>query len=260
MTVRELFKGILNDMPAFFNTYRKNFTIIDEIDSLKMTEDDIIAAHAIFADNAKRFIENFVNMPSGLKPCDCVLFVVSNIDVSGKTRTLSSFYCYKDEISRKISNFSLWDGDDDTRIEHYGYDMSPLEDIIDMDVFIDESVICNSKEEGFNRPNILAACDIFRNLTFFGIKANDREKRIEELVESLTKSIEEIESGNMEYFTADEVFDKLFSDISSIDSQEHQERENPDDITKTSVVLSINHRICQNAVARYWVEQVISLP
>lgn len=273
MTVRELFAGILQDMPAFFNTYKRIFPIIDDLMMLEiqkdtpdegilgnsLLEDKIIGIHALFADKATHFIKDMVGI-SRNSSSDCILFVVPEIQefpgmAYGKSvssgnsycgencgKFFNSFYCRKKEIDAKIEDFTLWNGDDKTRIEHYGYDMSPLEDIIDMEVFIYGGI-----------DKTTAACEIFHNLTFFGIKADERAKRIDEILDSLKHSIDEIENG--EFFEADEVFDRLFADISKNESSSSPRISSKDDkrdICKVGVSMSMNHRICQNAVAAYW--------
>lgn len=275
MTVRELFAGILQDMPAFFNTYKRIFPIIDDLMMLEirkdtpdegisgnsLLEDKIIGIHALFADKATHFIKDMVGI-SRNSSSDCILFVVPEIQefpgmAYGKSvssgnsycgencgKFFNSFYCKKAEIDEKIENFTLWNGDEKTRIEHYGYDMSPIEDIIDMDVFIYGGI-----------DKTTAACEIFHSLTFFGINADDRTKRIDEILDSLKNSINEIESG--EFFEADEVFDKLFADISGEISR-NSSKDDKKDIRRVSVSMSMNHRICQNAVAAYWLSNFSS--
>lgn len=251
MTVRELFAGVLQDMPAFFNTYKRIFPIIDDLMMLEirkdtpdeLIEDKIIGIHALFADKATYFIKDMVGI-SRNSSSDCILFVVPEMAYGGEDfgKFFNSFYCKKAEIDEKIEDFTLWNGDEKTRIEHYGYDMSPIEDIIDMEVFIYGGI-----------DKTTAACEIFHNLTFFGIKADERAKRIDEILDSLKHSIDEIENG--EFFEADEVFDRLFADISkneSSGSPRISSKDDKRDICKVGVSMSMNHRICQNAVAAYW--------
>lgn len=267
MTVRELFAGILQDMPAFFNTYKRIFPIIDDLTMLEIRKDTpdelienkIIGIHALFADKATHFIKDMVEI-SRNSSSDCILFVVPEIQefppeiqespemtygVENFVKSFNSFYCKKAEIDEKIEDFTLWNGDEKTRIEHYGYDMSPIEDIIDMEVFIYGGI-----------DKTTAACEIFHSLTFFGINADDRTKRIDEILDSLKNSIDEIESG--EFFEADEVFDKLFADISGEISSRNSSKDDKKDIRRVGVSMSMNHRICQNAVAAYWLSNFSS--
>ena len=263
MTVRELFAGVLQDMPAFFSTYKRIFPIIDDLMMLEiqkdtpenLIEDKIIGLHALFADKAKNFIENMVrNVASdNITESTNILFVVPEFTDTSENTSLNhtgfnSFYCRKKEIDAKIEDFTLWNGDDKTRIEHYGYDMSPLEDIINMEVFIYGGI-----------DKTTAACEIFHNLTFFGIKADERAKRIDEILDSLKHSIDEIESGEFfEEILADEVFDKLFADISGEISSRNSSKDDKKDICMVGVSMSMNHRICQNAVAAYWLSNFSS--
>lgn len=263
MTVRELFAGVLQDMPAFFNTYKRIFPIIDDLMMLEirkdtpdeLIEDKIIGIHALFADKATHFIKGMVGI-SRNSSSDCILFVVPEIQEPSEMayggenfgKFFNSFYCKKAEIDEKIEDFTLWNGDEKTRIEHYGYDMSPIEDIIDMEVFIYGGI-----------DKTTAACEIFHSLTFFGINADDRTKRIDEILDSLKHSIDEIESGEFfEEILADEVFDKLFADISGEISSRNSSKDDKKDICRVGVSMSMNHRICQNAVAAYWLSNFSS--
>ena len=168
-----------------------------------------IATHTLFYEYERYTTEEKMNvtkkiilaandMSSRLASCEIqtgdsvgkTIFVVSQKEDSYSKQGQYYFttYCVEDaEAFEKIhGDFRLWNGEGETRIEHYGYEFSKPEEIAGWNVS-DVSI----EKYGM----LTCAVEILDEIFEFGYSDETREKSKKKLEEDLKKSIEELENG-----------------------------------------------------------------
>lgn len=177
------------------------------------------------------------------------------------TKFVPSFMDDEEEISTWVSNredifkkapmdVTMWNGDEESRIEHYAYDMDTLSSALSHEVFL------------YQVDELDAACDIINNLTFFGMEEEPKMERVKEILDSLENSVEEIKSGEAKLIPADEVFKELEEKILENASEEERieilkEREEAEknkarDSAFMQASMKINHIQSLQAVLSYY--------
>lgn len=191
-----------------------------------------------------------------------VLFVIEQINEFSEPdepdKAFESWMCKRDDIFKKAESgdVSLWIGkDDENHLEHYGYDMSPLADVLSMEVYPYEVDLID------------AACEIIENLTFFGIEEEKRMDKVEDIIESLTTQCEEIEAGTAKTIPAEEVFAQLEQEIWDEATEEERieikkqreekEKNKRRDNVLLHLVMNMNHMKHKMAILSYYRQQIL---
>lgn len=99
------------------------------------------------------------------------------------------------------------------RIEHYGYEFDSMQEILGYEI----SDACKF----YLNDDLLFACSIIFEMTFFGYNPKDQEKETSKNLEEINESIEEIESGEAQLTTLD---DNYWESIGYIDKRDEKEK------------------------------------
>ncbi len=197
----------------------------------------------------KEYIREHVNRLATCEICEeepQTIFIVElpceSYEEKGNTEpTLFSIFDNK-AYQKMRTDFSLWSGEEEYRIEHYGIDMCKVESIAGYH-------IARSSVETLG---IDACCaEILYQLFEFGYSDKSREKNIRALCERLDEGIEEAKEGKS--YSYEEVFghlwQKMLEHCADEDERQHMvlKKEFEDKVERierryTNRILEDNHR------------------
>lgn len=171
-------------------------------------------------------------------------------DYQLKELPVVSWMCSSQQIIDNASrDMTLWK--QDSRIEHYGYDMLPWDETLSARIWI----------YGLSYRRYDIACEIIHNMTFFGWLPNERVQNIDGIKKELEVAIDNLETGAGDAVPADEVFRKLRDEIFAESSEEErqkmieeEERERKHEGRNQKFLLyatEMSHKIRINAIFDY---------
>lgn len=244
-------KDLLIKMDNIVDDYLKMYPLFADYELEAMTKEEIEKYYKKIGEKFKLFLLDIKERNTS--PTDGILFVVKHIDeyYDNKGTSISSFVCYKSDINKKIKNeITLWNNDDENRIEHYAYDFESRNNVLSFELFIDENV-----------SELEAACEIINEMILLGIDEEDNNKEKDKIIKSLEESIDNIENGEKTY-SLEEVFEKLEKNIleNSNDEQkesfkkhklEKEKNKDRDDLYYR-IASRINHKTCISAIEKYF--------
>ena len=103
---------------------------------------------------------------------------------SGK-KVFSCLATYDEDVQRVLEkDFHIFDNEGETTVQHYGFDIVPMKDMVNYTIA--ESSIRELGKE-------ICVAKILSEVFFWGAFPEDREKKVEELYENLTRDISEKE-------------------------------------------------------------------
>ena len=198
MIIKELICNHIKDIEDIFNSYLKYYPLLEEYEIEKLKENDIDKIYKNFKNKIKQCFETVKNTEIEIDK-ENIIFIVTQKSTEYKSNEihLNSFMCKKSEIEERIKNdFTIWNGNDDSRIEHYGYDMNMIKDIINKEIYIENSL---------SEIDVLA--DIVKSLSSFGWTDKEKEKNLNSFYKDIEEGIKDIEEGRC--YKSEEVFEHL---------------------------------------------------
>lgn len=178
MIVKEFLQSLsLDDLVKAYCLYENDICNYHGTGDRKFHED---------ADVVKKAFEKILS----LEPVIDENSIVFSIPELG-TQSLDSFVVKKEE---------LFDTELE-RIEHYGYEFDSMREILGYQI----SKACRFQLN----DDLLYACSILFELTFFGYDPDYQEHETSENIDKLNEQIEEIENGTANLITSDELFEQI---------------------------------------------------
>lgn len=266
MKIKEFLVNYISKTDNIAEDYLKDYPPFEDYELEYMLKENgkeyVEKAFSIILEKMNNFLSSIQNIiPSN---SDMIVFVCKEYETFYNDKRLTfidSFSCYKEEIIKKVPDgISLWG--EENRIEHYAYDFSPRAEILGMDLFIDDDV---SEKDAFNH--------IINEMTSFSIDENIRENKINEIVESLRESVEDIEQrrekGEPIGIPAEEVFAELQKEIWEqaddegkariLKEKEEKEKNRNRDNTYIRVIMSLNHKIKISVIEKWYLNIINTL-
>lgn len=170
--------------------FLQSLKIVDLVKAYCLYENDICNYHGT---GSREFHKNEFEVRNAfekilsLEPIIDNNHIVFSIPELG-TQCLDSFLIQKEE---------LFDPNID-RIEHYGYEFCSMKEILGYQI----SKACRR----YIDDDLMYACSILFEMTFFGYDPDSQEEETTELKEDLDQQIEDIENDTAELIDAEEVF------------------------------------------------------
>ena len=184
------------------------FNIDDLVDAYYLYEEDICNYHGTTKqitgkeDARKYALKKALNEILLLDPIENLDYIIFSVPHSN-SQGLDSFLVKKQELF----NTEL------DRIEHYGYEFDSMREILGFEV----SDACKL----YLNDDLLFACSIIFEMTFFGYNPDDQEKETSKNIDELNTQIEEIESGEANFTTLD---DEFWESVGYVDKRDEKER------------------------------------
>lgn len=258
MTVKEFFdEYYIYSIDKWFDRYLELYPVLESYEMELMTQTKIKFINLKYKEMFKNFLDNIHGRFA--EKSDKVLFLVEQVpmffdDVDRKE--LNSWFCYKKDIIEKCKNrITLWNSEE-SRIEHYAYDMSAIDEILSMELW----------KIGVDDTD--AICEIMHEISFFGIDEDYRDKRIKEIHDELTESVRQVESGEVKTIPAEEVFRKLEEEIFQNASEEEKieilkqreedKKNKPRDDAYLIAAGNLNHLKCVESIYSYYINLIKS--
>lgn len=157
----------------------------------------------------------------------------------------SPFYVKKSEVSEKLKkgNITLWNGDEDTRIEHYAIDYVDIEELLGYE-------ICpNTLSLNYN----LLIAIILIETSRFGFTKEQKDKNLDNLatlLEESIKNIDESKTCTLEEFDLemDKWHEKILGRKETEDEKIKRKKEKEQRQLRTEKIMNKNHLIVINDV------------
>lgn len=183
------------------------FNIDDLVDAYYLYEEDICNYHGTSKqvkgkeDARKYALKKALNEILLLDPVENLDYIIFSVP-HPNSQGLDSFLINKEELF----NTEL------DRIEHYGYEFDSMREILGFEV----SDACKF----YLNDDLLFACSIIFEMTFFGYNPDDQEKETSKNIDELNNQIEEIESGEANFTTLN---DEFWESVGYVDKRDEKE-------------------------------------
>lgn len=184
------------------------FNIDDLVNAYYLYEEDICNYHGTTKhvegkeDARKYTLKKALNEILLLEPIEDKYHIVFSVPHPNSIG-LDSFLIKKGELFDASLN----------RIEHYGYEFDSMKEILGFEI----SDACRF----YLDDDLLFACSIIFEMTFFGYNPEDQEKETSKNLEEINESIEEIELNEASLTTLD---DNYWESIGYVDKRDQKER------------------------------------
>ena len=199
MNVQELFKSINED--EFLDLYLRNDReSIDMLFNTKYTPEEKFKKLQYYRQIVLDAFRECKNMQIK-ESSDDIVFVVPNFD--GDT-SADSFVCKKEEVLN-YENIE--------RVEHYGYDLSPRDEVL--------GYIVSEASRHIIDDDINLAVNIFNEMTFCGITNEHHTDKVNDLLDKIKESEEEIK----EHPECCKPIEELFKELGFVDKRTPYEKE-----------------------------------
>lgn len=182
--------------------------IDDLVNSYYLYEEDICNYHGTTKqikgkeDARKYALKKALNEILLLDPIENLDYIIFSVP-HPNSQGLDSFLIKKEELF----NTEL------DRIEHYGYEFDSMREILGFGV----SDACKF----YLNDDLLFACSIIFEMTFFGYNPDDQEKETSKNIDELNNQIEEIECGEANFTT---LSDEFWESVGYVDKRDEKER------------------------------------
>lgn len=245
------------DKDKVYDEYTKYYTIIEDYEKDRFSEDELLIIYKKFKDKFFKLIDTISSYEKDEKS-DMLFFIAkqTNSDFENPYVYYTPFLINKEDLKNNgYKNFTLWNDEGEVRIEHYAYDFYPLKKISQIDIAIDTI-------ENFD-INLITAI-FLEEIIFMGLDEQSIEARQEEITNELKQALDELKEE--ECIDADVFFEQLEQELlDSCETQEarealildRQKREkhridNADFMRKT---MTSNHQACIDVVANEYIKR-----
>ena len=163
-----------------------------------------------------------------------------------KKKIISFAICDKEALAVLDKDFHVFDTEGEARVEHYGIDSVPMEKMVNY-------TIAQSSLEKLGKE--ICAAKILSELFFWGMLPKQREKRVNELCESLKECIENIDEEKLvDKKSFDEVMKKWDDELMlkmSEDEKAYYAAQDIFDEATNDIVRRYRHRIILETQQQY---------
>ena len=163
-----------------------------------------------------------------------------------KKKIISFAICDKEALAVLDKDFHVFDTEGEARVEHYGIDSVPMEKMVNY-------TIAQSSLEKLGKE--ICAAKILSELFFWGMLPKQREKRVNELCESLKECIENIDEEKVvDKKSFDEVMKKWDDELMlkmSEDEKAYYAAQDIFDEATNDIVRRYRHRIILETQQQY---------